>query len=210
MKVRVLLAIEWMLATTLALVLAHLFVEIVGAALFGYALLFFLPFIGGVAGGLPVGILQWLVLRRHNIDDGRSWIVFTLIGFVGSWTVAMGLAALLFVPPTGLDPLRAFLAFATPTPIIGWAQSRVLRRWSHRSRLWVLASTAGWGGFFAVEIFRNPSLPVVNQLGGRLVSAVAGYAVASTVGATLLGGAVAGAITGIALAVTLPRTPTEV
>jgi hypothetical protein len=208
-KVRVLLAIEWMLATTLALVLAHLFVEIAGAALLGYALLFFLPFIGGFAGGLPVGVLQWLVLRRHA-DNSRSWIAATLIGFVGSWTVSMGLAALLFVPPTGLDPLRAFLAFATPTPVIGWAQSRVLRRWSHRGRLWVLASTAGWGGFFAVEIFRNPSLSAVNQLGGRLVSAVAGYAVASTVGATLLGGAVAGAITGIALAVTLPQTPTEV
>jgi hypothetical protein len=206
---RVLLAIEWMLATTLAVVLAHLSVEIVGAALLGYALLFFLPFIGGAAGGLPVGVLQWLVLRRRAADS-RSWIVFTLIGFVGSWTVAMAFAAMLFVPPSGLSPLRAFLAFATPTPIIGWAQSRVLRRWSTRSRLWVLASTVGWGGFVAVEIFRNPSLSAVNQLGGRLVSGVAGHAVASTVGATLLGGAVAGAMTGIALAVTLPPPLAEV
>jgi hypothetical protein len=37
--VRVLLAIEWMLATTVAVV-AHLVVEIVGAALLGYALLY--------------------------------------------------------------------------------------------------------------------------------------------------------------------------
>jgi hypothetical protein len=122
----------------------------------------------------------------------------------------MGFAAMLFVPRTGLSPLRAFLTFATPRPIVGWSQSRVLRRWSTRSRLWVLASTIGWGGFVAVEIFRNQSLSAVNQLAGRLVSTVAGFAVASTVGATLLGGASAGAITGIALAATLPRTPPEV
>ena len=42
---RFLLAIEWMLATTVAVVLAHIAVEIVGAALLGYFLLF-LPVIG--------------------------------------------------------------------------------------------------------------------------------------------------------------------
>jgi hypothetical protein len=51
-RVRALLAIEWMMATTVALVLAHLAFEIVGAALMGVALLFLLPIIGGVVGGL--------------------------------------------------------------------------------------------------------------------------------------------------------------
>jgi hypothetical protein len=49
--VRFLIAIEWMLTTTLALVLAHLAVEIAGATLLGYALLILLPFIGGAVGG---------------------------------------------------------------------------------------------------------------------------------------------------------------
>jgi hypothetical protein len=53
-------------------------------------------------------------------------------------------------------------------------------------------------------MFPNQALPVVNQLAGRLVSGIAGYAVASSVGATLLGGALAGAITGIAMSVILP------
>ena len=44
-----------MLATTVAVVLAHLTVEIVGSALLGYTLLFLLPIIGGAVGGLPVG-----------------------------------------------------------------------------------------------------------------------------------------------------------
>jgi hypothetical protein len=75
----------------------------------------------------------------------------------------MAFAAMLFVPPSGLTEVRAFLAFATPTPLVGWSQSRVLRRWSQRSWLWVLASTIGRGGFFAVEIFRNPSLAVIKS-----------------------------------------------
>jgi len=115
----------------------------------------------------------------------------------------MILAAASFVPSTGLDGFRAFVCLAIPTPIIGWSQSRVLRRWSPHTRLWVLASTIGWGGFFAVEMFRNQALSGVNQLAGRLVSGIAGYAVASSVGGTLLGGALAGATTGIALSVIL-------
>jgi hypothetical protein len=53
-------------------------------------------------------------------------------------------------------------------------------------------------------MFHNQALSMVNQPAGRLVSAIAGYEVASSVGATLLGGALAGALTGIALSVTLP------
>jgi hypothetical protein len=205
---RFLLAIEWMLATTAAVVLAHLTVEIVGAALIGYYLLFLLPVIGGVVGGLPVGVFQWLVLRRHVGDPG-PWIVSTLIGFLGAWIAGVILAAALFVPPAGLDRSRAFLSFAIATPIIGWAQSRVLRRWNSHTRIWVLASTLGWAGFFAAEVFQNQDPSAVNQLAGRLVSAFAGFSTGSTVGATLLGGAAAGAITGIALAATSAPSTTS-
>jgi hypothetical protein len=123
--VRFLIAIEWMLTTTLALVLAHLAVEIAGATLLGYALLILLPFIGGAVGGAPVGVLQWVVLRRH-IDDNGSWIGFTLLGFVAAWTGTIILAVALFAAPNGLDGFRLFLSFAIPAPIIGWSQSRVL------------------------------------------------------------------------------------
>ena len=142
--VRFLLAIEWMLATTVAVV-AHLSVEIAGAALLGYTLLFLLPIIGGVVGGLPVAVLQWMVLRRHVAGSGL-WIPFTLLGFFGAWTAAVILAAVLFVPLNGLDRFRAFLSFAVPTPFIGWSQSTVLRRWSPHTRFWVAAQhPAGWG-----------------------------------------------------------------
>jgi len=47
----------------------------------------------------------------------------------------------------------------------------------------------------------NTVTVTVNQIAGRLVSGVAGYAVASSVGATIVGGAIAGGVTGIVLAI---------
>jgi putative Mn2+ efflux pump MntP len=147
-------------------------------------------------------------LRRHVADPG-PWIVFTLLGFVGAWIAGIILAAALFVPSAGLDRPRAFLSFAIATPFIGWSQSKVLRRWNPHTRIWVIASTLGWGGFFAIEIFQNQDPSVVNQLAGRLVSALAGFSTGSTVSATLLGGAVAGAVTGIALAASSTTSATS-
>jgi len=205
--VRILLAVEWMLATAAALALTHLAVEIGFAALLGYALLVLLPFIGGAVAGLPVGVSQWLILRGH-VEGSERWILYTLIGFAGAWTTTMILAAVLFVPSFGLTGPRAFLSLAIPAPIIGWAQTRAIRHWAPATRLWLIASTAGWVGFVAVETFGSHALPLVSRLTGTLVSRIAGYAVTSSVGTTVLAGAVAGAVTGVALAMTLPaRSP---
>jgi len=192
------LVFQWTLATTLAVVVVHLTIEIVGAALLGYYLIFLLPFIGGVIGGLPVAVFQWVVLRR--VDKGRLWIAFTVAGFFGASVVGIFLAALAFVPLKGLNGTTAFLCFAAGTPIIGLAQSVALRRWTSRTRMWVAASAVGWSAFLAILLFANKALAPVNELAGRLVSEIAGYSVASSVGATLLGGVCAGVITGVALA----------
>jgi hypothetical protein len=191
------LAIEWTLATTAALVLSHLAIEIAGAAVLGYAFLLLLPFIGGVLG-LPVGALQWLVLRRQT-DGDDPWILFTFVGFVGASIVAAIAAAALFVPYTGLSGPRTFVSLAIASPVIGWSQSRVVRRWNADVRLWMVASALGWSGCAAVAIFRHHELPDVDRLAGRMISAVAGFPVESSVGATLVGGAMAGVVTGLAL-----------
>jgi hypothetical protein len=198
------LALEWTLATTAAVVAAHLAIEIAGAAWLGYTLLFLLPLAGGAIGGLAVGFCQWLVIRRRTGDNG-SWVFLTAVGFFCAWLLAMGIAAVLFVPGWGLTGRRAFASFAAATPMIGVAQSIALRRWIRRPRLWIAASTAGWSAFMAVEIFRTDALPAVDRLAGRIVSRVAGYDVASNVGSTLAAGVAAGAITGIALALLAPR-----
>jgi len=198
--VRLRLAIEWTAATTIAVVVTHLAFEIAGAALLGYYLLILVPFIGGAIGGLPVGFCQSIVLRRR-LGDGGSWIVFTLVGFVAAWTAAMVLAAVLFIPSEGLTKGRALVSFVAPTPLVGWAQARALRRWTPHTRWWMFATAIGWTGFLDVEIAAANALAAVNQIAGRLVSGVAGYAVASSVGATIVGGAIAGGVTGIVLAI---------
>jgi hypothetical protein len=191
---RLLFALQWMLATALAVVVANLIIEILFFAVLGWALLFLLPFVGGVIGGFPVGLFQWIVLRRYA-PKSESWIVATTLGFFAAWCVAAILVAIVLTVAKGAGDTAIFLALAAPTPIIGLVQRRLIR-----SRLWVIASTVGWTSFVAVLTFGNHSLPAVSSLGAKLVSAIAGYAMTSTVGAALLGGALAGAITGIALA----------
>ena len=203
------LAVEWTVATAGGLVVAHLAFELLGAAVLGYSLLLLLPFIGGPLWGIAIGAPQSLVLRRYYADNG-SWFVATLLGCLASWILSMALAAALFVPRLGLDSARAFLSLALPTPIVGWAQSRVLRRRRRPTRLWIVASTVGWVAFVAVEMFLPDALPAVNAHAGRFVSTVAGYSVASSLGATLLAGTLVGVCTGIAASIVLGPTPVSV
>ncbi len=197
---RVRLALEWTIATTFAVVFTDLAIEIVGAALLGYVLVFLLPFIGGALGGVPVGICQAYVLRRHLRDSG-SWLLMTTIGFTAAWLVAAGIAALLFVPQQGLTSWRAFASFAVATPIVGWLQARELRRWTSQNGRWIAATAIGWSSFIAIELFFFSVLPGLNQLAGAVVSRLAGYEVASNIGAALVGSLIAGAVTGTALTV---------
>jgi hypothetical protein len=185
---------QWIVATTIAVVLANLALEILFFAVMGCALLVVLPLVGGVIGGFPVGVSQWLVLRRF--PGSTAWIVATTVGFALAWTIgAILLAAMLAISGEGADWMT-FLAFALPTPIIGLAQARVLRRWTSRTVPWIVASSIGWAAFVAVHVFAPRSLGVVSSLAAAIVSRIAGYAITSSVGATLLGGIIAGAITG--------------
>ena len=193
MSRRVLFALQWTLATALAVVIANLIIEILFFAVMGWALLFLLPFVGGLIGGFPVGLFQWMVLRRY-FPKSEPWIVATL-GFLVAWCAAAILLAIVLTMAKGAGDTAVFLALAAATPIIGFAQRRVIK-----TPFWVIASTAGWTSFVAVLTFGSNSLPALSSLAARLVSAIAGYAMTSMAGAALLGGALAGATTGIALA----------
>jgi hypothetical protein len=191
---KILLTLQWTLATALAVVLANLIIEILFFAVLGWALLFLLPFVGGVIGGFPVGLFQWMILRRY-VPKSEPWIVATTLGFFAAWCVAAILLAVVLTVAKGAGNTAIFLALAAATPIIGLVQRRVIK-----TRFWVVASTVGWTSFVAVLTFGTHFLPAVSSLSAKLVSAIAGYAMTSMAGAALLGGALAGAITGIALA----------
>src|SRR5207247_628416 len=135
---RVLFALQWTLATALAVVIANLIIEILFFAVMGWALLFLLPFVGGVIGGFPVGLFQWLVLRRY-VPKSEAWIVATTLGFFAAWCVAAILVAIVLTVAKEAGNAAVFLALAAATPIIGLPQRRVIK-----TRFWVIASTVGW------------------------------------------------------------------
>src|SRR5205823_15002197 len=62
------------------------------------------------------------VARAAAAHRGQR-IVVTTAGFFSAWILAMGIAAVLFVPQWGLSAPRAFISFAASTPLIGLAQS---------------------------------------------------------------------------------------
>ena len=187
----VILFCQWTAATTAALVLAELTLGILTMAVFGYLLVFTFPLVGGLFFGTAIGVGQWLVLRRRT-TDANLWIVATLIGFEAAWIVAMVLALAVF---QGF----VFVAFAISTPLIGFAQSRVLRRWSSRTWMWITASTVGWSAAaVAIQLLPN-AFSTVSRVEGKLITAISNVESSGEMGPALFAGLVAGAITGGAL-----------
>jgi hypothetical protein len=162
----------WTLATAVALVVADF---ILGFLRAGF------PFLGGIAIGAPVAFAQWLVLRRV-VAGSAVWMPATIIGFGFMWLIGMAFAGF-----TGPNAERVFASFAATTPIIGAAQSRVMRRWTRRSAWWIVVSAIAWTGWLAV-------LEIQPGSGSREM---------------LFGGLVAGAVTGVTLLRFLSLTPSE-
>jgi hypothetical protein len=93
-------------------------------------------YLGVAAGGILVGVLQWLVLRRQITRAGR-WVLANL-----------GAAAVLGVVVFGVGVVNADVGWVGGAglfgTVIGALQWLVLRRQVARAGWWVLASTVGW------------------------------------------------------------------
>ena len=94
----------------------------------------------------PLGISQWVVLRRTWLDT-PLWIPATMIGFtIGSVAGAAALSTI------GIGGFGALLGAS-----IGFAQSLILKRHLKRSGLWILATTAATAAAYvpAVALVRH-------------------------------------------------------
>jgi len=95
-------------------------------------------FLGVAVAGILVGVLQWLVLRRHVARAGR-WLL-----------ASFGAAAVVGVVIFGVSGVDADLAWLLGLglfgPTVGVLQWLVLRRQVARAGWLVLASTVGWVG----------------------------------------------------------------
>jgi len=109
------------------------------------------PLASGVVGlsfAVPVGLLQWLVLRRHFASSG-AWGLATCAG----WALGgfLGAAALLRlapgVAPGGLAWVLAVGCFGGA--VVGLGQLPFIRRTHPRiAPWWVLVSAVAWGILF--------------------------------------------------------------
>ena len=109
------------------------------------------PFASGVFAvsfALPVGLLQWLVLRRHLPRSG-SWVLTTSVG----WGVGalVGAAVMLSAAPTAA-PGGLFWIFALAFisgAAVGIAQMPlILRHLPELAPWWVIISVVAWDVFF--------------------------------------------------------------
>jgi hypothetical protein len=93
-------------------------------------------YLGVAVGGILIGVLQWLVLRRHVTGAGR-WVLASLGAVAVVGVVVFGVG----VVNADLGWVGGVSVFGTVVGVLQWA---VLRRQVPRAGWWVLASTAGW------------------------------------------------------------------
>ncbi len=93
-------------------------------------------YLGVAVGGILIGVLQWLVLRRHLARSGW-WVLASLgaVAVVGVAVFGVGLVN------TDVGWFGGVSVFGTAVGVLQWL---VLRRHLARSGWWVLASTVGW------------------------------------------------------------------
>jgi hypothetical protein len=98
--------------------------------------------LSGAIGGLVVGGGQWLSLRRHW-RGAEIWILATMIGWAGGFTLALQVFVSLL--PGGIGYLSLLIPFAIGGAMAGLFQVIVLRRkYAESTPWWVAASAMGW------------------------------------------------------------------
>ena len=115
----------------------------------------------------PLGISQWLVLRRTRLEI-RFWIPATTIGLVAGLPPVL---AFLLGPPTPGVSGAAGLGALLGAPI-GIAQWLILRRRINNSALWILGTTGAGAAAFALVVSALDS-PTVSYLSAALLLASA-------------------------------------
>lgn len=93
-------------------------------------------YLGVAVGGLLIGVLQWLVLRRH-VTRAIRWVLANLgaVAVVGVVIFGVGMVN------ANLGWYSGVSAFGTVVGVFQWL---VLQGQVPRAGLWVMASTIGW------------------------------------------------------------------
>ncbi|MBX2821490.1 MAG: VanZ family protein [Rhodothermaceae bacterium] len=111
-------------------------------------------YMGVVAGGLLIGVLQWLVLRWH-VNQAIRWVGANALGVVLIGGVIFGVGI--------LDSTAGWLIGVSLVGVVlGVLQWAVIRKVLPRAGWWVLASSLAWGiGMPAGDAVGPPGLGAV-------------------------------------------------
>lgn len=166
------------------------FSEEIGHALSPLGADLIVSLVGAMVGAMtiPVGITQWVVLRRQ-IDHAAVWVVASTAGWIIG--LAIGWSASMVLNETSSDVLHS-AAMGAVTGGLGGAISGTLQwivMWQEdrASPWWLPLSVLGWAAAFAAAWSAA-------WLIGRFVDLVSTYVIIGTIV-----GAVGGAFTGVAL-----------
>jgi hypothetical protein len=100
----------------------------------------------GIGIGAIVGLLQWLLLRRH-IPNSAWWIPAMVIGLfvpLGLYGIAWLVWKVPFDLGWPMGGLAWAVCFLAGGALAGWLQLRVLRQRVAEPRSWVIYSAIGW------------------------------------------------------------------
>ncbi|MGK7926282.1 MAG: hypothetical protein AB4290_13740 [Spirulina sp.] len=140
--------VQWILATSLSLplgwsgwgLLAFIPPEWGSPTAMGILIWVILP----ILTFLPLGLMQWAVLRRR-IHRGVWWIPATVVGSIlGLFCAFWSLSLFVFWTGTFSDVLGLPIATFVGGAIVGLLQWFVLRPYSKKAYWWILASGVGW------------------------------------------------------------------
>ena len=111
-------------------------------------------YVGVITGGALIGLLQWLVVRRH-VRGAVGWVLASAGALAVVGVVIFGVGV--------VDPDLGWIAgvslFGTVVGVLQWT---VLRQQIPRAGWWVLASTVGWVlGMPAGDVNGPPALGAV-------------------------------------------------
>ena len=93
-------------------------------------------YVGLAAGGMLIGSLQWLVLRKHLVRSSR-WVLASLAALVVVGAIMFGVGQL----DATIGWLIGISAFGFVAGVFQWL---VLRGQVQRAGWWIFASTLGW------------------------------------------------------------------
>jgi hypothetical protein len=199
---------KWVLANTIAAIIGLSIIaainpqgSIVGNSLLGNFNMDGFLLLAGVLGGVILGFVQWLALRRY-IQNPIWWVLATTIGVLLGWVIILVVSIVMaFAYAYGMNEMNPTMLYkgvayvgAVVGAVLGFAQWLVLKVYVRcdisQAAWWMVANALAWSLGLLIA-FVGTGIKKIDVFGSH--TALIGLATGATMGVVI------GGITGIAL-----------